>query len=92
MTTFQGPAAVIAEDGSETAANARLRKDASGTWEGTLAVTSEDEWTSVRNLMQARLRLPDGSEGAFVVPSLPGPFSPGAGGTMRIEGNGAAPF
>lgn len=92
MNTYGGPVVVITDDGAETTVTASLRKDHTGTWSGILTTAVQDDWNSIRNLMQARLRLPDGSEGAFIVPDLPGPFTPGTGGRLRVGGNGDAPF
>ncbi|MEV6174867.1 hypothetical protein AB0L99_42515 [Streptomyces sp. NPDC051954] len=92
MDIYKGASALIADDGVEIRAGADLK--ATGTsWGGYLTIDGQN-WDIVKNLWSGRIRLPNGTVGAFDRPnrSEKPPTSPDLPFRIRIEGNGDAPF
>ncbi|WP_189106225.1 hypothetical protein [Streptomyces camponoticapitis] len=102
MTTYQGEATVIVNAVEyEVTADLRVETEHVGfiaggmrqtveglrSWGGTLTVQGPDAAWSISDADMARLRLPDGREGEFLVSA--GDFSTGP---LVITGSGAAPF
>jgi hypothetical protein len=91
MSTYDGQAVLVTEDGTEVAVTAKLHGDSQG-WSGTLETPAHRK-RDLLNLTTGRLRIKDKGEGAFVRPDTSDWIdSPASLFKMRIMGNGDAPF
>jgi hypothetical protein len=92
MSTHRGASTLVTDHGTEIRAGADLKSTGS-TWGGYLTIDTEN-WDIVKNLWSGRIRLPNGTEGAFDRPNretTPPNFDLPMF-RIRIEGNGDAPF
>lgn len=92
MTTYQGAAVLLAEDGRKFDAVAELTKAPSGDWRGTLTFHDVPLIPVLLNIRDGHVTV-DGSPGEFVRPDT-SDWTASAGGpfVMRILGSGNAPF
>lgn len=95
MSTYQGPAVVVTDEGSEITVGADLRSRTDGreSWHGRLLVQGE-HWDELKNKTAGyRLRLPSGKESAFIrMHTNDHPRTPGSPFFYSITGNDDAPF
>jgi hypothetical protein len=95
MAIYQGPAVLITDEGAEftVGADLRSRQDRLESWFGRLTIPGE-HWGDLKNKADGyRLRLPDGTEGAFIrTQTNDSPRTPGSPFFYNIVGNGDAPF
>lgn len=89
--SYQGPATVVLDDGTEIAVRADIRIQNSRhlrVWAGQVrAQTATDLWP-VCKASSGTLVLPNGRDGAFV----PGRFNPGQPDRLSITGSGPPPY
>lgn len=92
MTTRQGHAVLLIDDGRQFDTDAALTKDGSGSWRGTLTFHDQSLVPVLVNVNDGHV-LVDGRPGEFVRPDK-SDWTANAGGpfTMRILGSGEAPF
>jgi hypothetical protein len=94
MTTYNGPATLLFGD-DEYPVHAQLRSGMSGrltTWSGSITAQPDkpaDMWAVTHAGSNARLRLPDGSEGEFMPSSSNMMSNPDV---LQIKGSGPTPF
>jgi hypothetical protein len=89
MTTYDGPATVIASD-AEHPVTAELAITANGglkEWHGTITAQDEPAAWAIFNDNDTKLRIGDGREGNFIA----GTFNADTA-ELRIQGSGPAPF
>lgn len=89
MTTYNGPATVVASD-IEYTVTAELAITTDGglrEWHGTLTAPDEATAWAIFNSNDTRLRLGDGRKGSFIA----GAFDADSA-ELRIQGSGPAPF
>ncbi|RRQ81580.1 hypothetical protein [Streptomyces griseofuscus] len=92
MTTHNGAAVLLIEDGREFDAEAHLAKDQAGNWGGTLTFHDVPLIPVLLNVRDGHV-LVDGNPGEFVRQDT-SDWTATAGGplTVRITGSGQAPF
>jgi hypothetical protein len=92
MTTYNGPATLLAEDGRKFDTEARLSKDDAGSWSGTLTFRDTTFYRDLLNTTDGHL-LVNGQPGEFIRPDTSDwTANPSGPGLMRILGSGPAPF
>ncbi|MEV6299215.1 DUF4873 domain-containing protein [Actinoplanes sp. NPDC051861] len=87
--TYEGPA-VLVTSSHEIAVEVALRVDqirGLATWHGDVTADPTEDFWSVLQARQGRLRLPNGAEGMFI----PARTVIGSG-QLKITGSGTAPF
>lgn len=91
MNTYNGPAVLITKDDVEIPVTIRLRQYPDGlrtAWRGTVTPPADD-LQHLLNLSEGQLRLPDGTEAAFLRNSI----SDWVGtNRLTINGQGEAPY
>ncbi|MGV9588310.1 hypothetical protein [Streptomyces tendae] len=92
MTTYQGPATLLVEDGRKFEADANLTKDQSGGWRGTLTFHDVPLIPVLLNVRDGHV-LVGNQTGEFVRQNT-SDWTATAGGplTITILGSGPAPF
>jgi hypothetical protein len=93
MNTYKGAATLWLCDGRQFTANADLRKDAAGSWDGTLVFHGGDEHFPVLVNVRDGVLHVAGRYADFVRPNISDwTVTSGNPFLMRILGNGDAPF
>lgn len=92
MTTYQGTAVLLINDGRQFDTAADLTKDSSGSWRGTLTFRDESLVPVLLNVDDGHL-LVDGRPGEFIRPDRSDwTVNSGSPFIIRILGSGEAPF
>lgn len=92
MTTYNGPAVLLINDGRQFDTAANLAKDSSGTWQGTLTFRDQELVPVLLNVDDGHV-LVDGRPGEFIRPDRADwTVNDGNPFIIRILGNGDAPF
>ena len=92
MTTYNGPAVLLLEDGRQFDTAAVLTKDPSGTWRGTLTFHDQALVPVLLNVDDGHLLI-DGKPGEFIRPDRSDwTINSGSPFVIRILGSGEAPF
>ncbi|WP_405673300.1 hypothetical protein [Streptomyces sp. NBC_01530] len=92
MTTYQGRAVLLVDDGRQFYTTADLAKDAAGTWQGTLAFHDEALVPVLLNVDSGHV-LVDGRPGEFIRPDRSDwTVNGGSPFVIRVLGSGEAPF
>jgi len=92
MTTYQGPAVLLLDDGRQFGTEADLTKDSSGSWRGTLTFRDQALVPVLLSIEDGHV-LVDGRPGEFIRPDRSDwTINNGNPFIMRILGSGEAPF
>ncbi|MCY0952096.1 hypothetical protein [Streptomyces sp. H27-S2] len=96
MSSYNGPAVLITNEGREHPVTANLHTTSHGLrtgWAGTLSVPANQQPAELMNLSRGRLRLQDEREGEFLRPDI-GDWlgSPPQSFQITIVGSGDEPF
>jgi hypothetical protein len=88
--SYEGPATVILDDGSEFAVSAVIRihsMDSLAAWWGRV-LARDGDLSALRRASSATLLLPNGRDGTFIADR----FDPGQPDRMSIRGSGPPPY
>lgn len=92
MTTYKGPAVLLAEDGRKFDTEADLSKDSAGTWQGTLTFHDATLFRTLLNITDGHVLVND-QPGEFIRPNTSDwAANPTGPRVMSILGSGPAPF